>query len=316
MVSADGALPETDGVPTIEQAELVLEEAVSEVSEHVDSSVVNVDAIRTRALGDAETMRSFFELSREDQAKAYARMSAERAALAETNVSLNAAIDGLQGRVGALEERVNTYLEDDVTGLPVRRYFILEAFPQLVDMLRRINTKPRRLTLVLIDFDNFRGANDELGYLGADKVLRSGADILQKKAFKRENTDKVARFGGDEYVAGIPTTPNADVERICRETLLEEMRKLRFGNGGDYEQTLSVAMVTIQVTKDVKADPLTLLKGLVQINTEKLKVLKGNGKDDVINGGTVTIEEVLEAATRIKDFKIDLKSEEAEPDAA
>jgi len=315
MVSVDGALQETVEIPTIEQAELALEEAVTEILEHVDPSVINVDAIRIRALNDAENMRRFFELSREEQARAYARMSAERAALAETNVSLNAAVDGLQEQVGDLKEKVNTLLIDDVTGLLVRKHFVKHEFPSLVDMLRRTNSKARSLSFVLIDFDDFKEANSKFGLPGGDAVLRSGAEILKHKAFKRGNVDKLVRFGGDEFAAGIPLSPNEDVARICDEKLLQEMRKLRFGEEGDYQQTLSIAVVTIQLTQDVKADPLELLKGMTQLSNDALQKCKQAGKNQVRNVGVVSVDQVLEAATRVTNFKIGLEPEDAE-DAA
>ncbi|MDR3492393.1 MAG: diguanylate cyclase [Gammaproteobacteria bacterium] len=57
--------------------------------------------------------------------------------------------------------------------------------------------KKLALALILIDLDNFKHINDELGHDVGDELLKEIARILTLSV---RNTDKVARLGGDEFV--------------------------------------------------------------------------------------------------------------------
>ena len=79
-----------------------------------------------------------------------------------------------------------------------------------------------RGALFLIDLDNFKTVNDNLGHPVGDEVLVHAAQIL-KEVFR--GTDIVARLGGDEFVVYAPTLDSADVVKIKAENLLKKMRK-------------------------------------------------------------------------------------------
>ena len=76
-----------------------------------------------------------------------------------------------------------------------------------MEELRREIARARRhgskLSIMLIDLDNFKHINDTHGHLEGDKVL---VDFSQRvKTFLRE-TDQLSRFGGDEFMAVLPDT--------------------------------------------------------------------------------------------------------------
>lgn len=76
----------------------------------------------------------------------------------------------------------------------------------IVELQREISRSKRygnRLSVMLIDLDNFKEINDTYGHLGGDKVL---IDFSSKaKTFLRD-TDLFTRFGGDEFMAILPNT--------------------------------------------------------------------------------------------------------------
>ena len=82
---------------------------------------------------------------------------------------------------------------DTLTGL-ANRYALEARLDQLVADARRHN---RRLAVLFLDMDNFKGINDSMGHSVGDEFLRVTAQRLRSAV--REN-DIVARLGGDEFV--------------------------------------------------------------------------------------------------------------------
>ena len=55
--------------------------------------------------------------------------------------------------------------------------------------------------MILMDLDNFKSINDQLGHMEGDLVLKKFAEIL-KTQFR--TSDIVARLGGDEFIVFLP----------------------------------------------------------------------------------------------------------------
>ncbi|MBE6049038.1 MAG: EAL domain-containing protein [Clostridium sp.] len=90
---------------------------------------------------------------------------------------------------------------DDVTGVPNRRYFMINA-----DKMRQTSLVNKKIfALVFIDLDDFKYVNDNYGHAVGDIVLKSFcekiAKIINRKCF-------FARFGGDEFVISIENINN------------------------------------------------------------------------------------------------------------
>jgi diguanylate cyclase (GGDEF)-like protein len=60
-----------------------------------------------------------------------------------------------------------------------------------------------KLSIMLIDLDNFKDINDTYGHLEGDKVL---VDFASKAKTVLRDTDRLTRFGGDEFMAILPDT--------------------------------------------------------------------------------------------------------------
>ncbi|MBD9653254.1 diguanylate cyclase [Pseudomonas sp. PDM12] len=99
-----------------------------------------------------------------------------------------------------LEEQRQKALIDPLTGLPNRA-----AWTERLDMeLARLQRYGGELLLAVLDIDHFKRINDDYGHLAGDKVLK----IIAGELFKRlRKTDFIARFGGEEFVLLIPSTP-------------------------------------------------------------------------------------------------------------
>ena len=82
---------------------------------------------------------------------------------------------------------------DTLTGL-ANRYTLEARLDQLVADARRHD---RRLAVLFLDMDNFKGINDSLGHGVGDEFLRA---IAQRLRAAVRDSDIVARLGGDEFV--------------------------------------------------------------------------------------------------------------------
>jgi diguanylate cyclase (GGDEF)-like protein len=76
------------------------------------------------------------------------------------------------------------------------------------------------LSCVLIDLDNFKRVNDELGHPAGDALLRRVADALRAEV---RPYDQVARYGGDEFVLVLPGTEE-QAARAVAERVQERVR--------------------------------------------------------------------------------------------
>ena len=88
---------------------------------------------------------------------------------------------------------------DKLTGL-LNRHGLQPHLQHAVEKLRR-NQEPS--SIVLFDFDYFKYINDSFGHDVGDKVLVLGAQIIEGNI--REQ-DKLARWGGEEFLVCLPDT--------------------------------------------------------------------------------------------------------------
>lgn len=124
----------------------------------------------------------------------------------------------LQGEVAQLEDRLAQYgeqlLTDHLTNTRNRRG-LEQSFEAA---MRRAAEFAEPLSLGLIDVDDFKRLNDELGHEAGDRALRHLADVVKGKLRPH---DTVARYGGEEFVLLLPGTPGeqaaAVISRLQRE---------------------------------------------------------------------------------------------------
>jgi diguanylate cyclase len=81
---------------------------------------------------------------------------------------------------------------DSLTGLPNRRLFV-DRLESALDAARETS---RRLALLVIDLDDFKQVNDNLGHAAGDTLLQHAAERF--RVHLREH-DTLARLGGDEF---------------------------------------------------------------------------------------------------------------------
>lgn len=105
---------------------------------------------------------------------------------------------------------------DPLTGLRNRRAFASEA----TAVWRNAVHKQQPLSMIVLDLDHFKRLNDERGHAAGDAALVAVARILEQGC---RETDLVARWGGEEFVALMPDTGLAQARAIGLR-LLEAIR--------------------------------------------------------------------------------------------
>jgi diguanylate cyclase (GGDEF)-like protein/PAS domain S-box-containing protein len=86
---------------------------------------------------------------------------------------------------------------DALTGLPNRQAFMV----QLEHLMVTAQTARTQLGLLCVDLDHFQRVNDSLGHTIGDTHLKT---IAQRIGAQLRSTDRVARFGSDEFMVLLP----------------------------------------------------------------------------------------------------------------
>lgn len=120
----------------------------------------------------------------------------------------------------AIEEQRKKAMHDALTGLPNR-----ESYQQRVEQeIHRIERYGGSLSLMVCDIDLFKRINDTYGHLAGDKVLKIIAKSLQRNL---RDSDFIARFGGEEFVALMPET-SAQEAKLVAEKLRKKIEESPF----------------------------------------------------------------------------------------
>jgi diguanylate cyclase (GGDEF)-like protein len=98
---------------------------------------------------------------------------------------------------------------DALTGLHNRRYF----HETLAREVARAHRYDRRLSLIVLDLDDFKAVNDRIGHLAGDAVLAEAAERMRSVV---RSADVPCRVGGDEFAVILPESGLLDAEQLCR----------------------------------------------------------------------------------------------------
>lgn len=122
---------------------------------------------------------------------------------------------------------------DDLTGLYNRRCML-----ELLDSaVAEAQLRRRRVGLLFIDLNGFKGINDEYGHAAGDKILNA---VAARIAARARTGDFVCRYGGDEFVVILPNVPDAAAVGRVADSIRERVALPHWIQGS--EQYLSAAI--------------------------------------------------------------------------
>lgn len=99
--------------------------------------------------------------------------------------------------------------QDDLTKLNNRRYGLSQIQQTLM-----ATTDTQEYSVILLDLDWFKNINDSYGHEVGDQVLREVAQILTSSL---KNNAIVSRYGGEEFLIGLPNTSHDKAMAIAEQ---------------------------------------------------------------------------------------------------
>lgn len=125
-------------------------------------------------------------------------------------------LEALALRAGPAIENARRFREarqladlDALTGLHNRRYF----HETLAREVARAHRYRRRLGLIVLDLDDFKDVNDQIGHLAGDGVLADAAGRIRDVV---RSADIACRVGGDEFAVILPESGIEDTDQLYR----------------------------------------------------------------------------------------------------
>ena len=110
--------------------------------------------------------------------------------------------------IAIYERTERSALTDGLTGLYNHAYF-LQALRREVQRARRHRS---RISVVLLDLDDFKKVNDSRGHVEGDKVLMKAAALVRDSV---REIDVAARYGGEEFAVVLTETDRAGAELVA-----------------------------------------------------------------------------------------------------
>jgi len=140
-------------------------------------------------------------------------------------------------------------IQDQLTNTRSRDYFEND----LVTETERAKRKGISLSLFVMDLDHFKNINDAFGHTRGDEVLRQFSEIVLKRI---RGYDYFYRFGGDEFVLLMPSSPKKNAKEIANR-LVQEIASTSFPGNPPLSITISIGMVTFL---EDESDPNSLFE--------------------------------------------------------
>lgn len=169
----------------------------------------------------------------------------------------------------------NELLEHEVKLDPLTRLYNQKAYKEMLpQIMEECRSSYRRLSIAVLDIDEFKQVNDTYGHAVGDRVLVMISQIIKQAAQAVNEEFYAFRIGGEEFVLVFPELSVDEASEIC-EKLLLKIEELMFSemDGGGVTGSCGIAGMT-----RTGMSPLDLFK----IADEALYKAENSGKNKII----------------------------------
>lgn len=195
-------------------------------------------------------------------------------------------------------------VQDPLLPLYNRRYF----YYRFNSEIQRAKRYGRTVSLLILDVDDFKRFNDEVGHLAGDALLRTLSELILSNIRRSDSdpsyeVDIACRYGGDEFALILPETASfqgaaaaerlrANIETkwavVVAERIRRQVEDLRWEGQA----------VTVSVGVASYPEHGIDMDGLVKAADDALYVAKRSGRNRVVVTGTVSPPAGPEGASR------------------
>lgn len=184
----------------------------------------------------------------------------------------------MQTRMLSLEKEADSLKQIVIEKNKQAMFDALTAIPNRLSYEKRIEDEISRwkrfntpLSLAIWDIDFFKKVNDTYGHKAGDKVLKTVAQLLNKRI---RATDFLARYGGEEFVMLLPGTKQEETLRLVNE-LREQVEHCGFHYHGE--------AVTITVSCGISSfNEGDVLEKVFERADQALYKAKDNGRNQCV----------------------------------
>ena len=168
-------------------------------------------------------------------------------------------------------------LIDDLTQLCNRR-FIYNNMPKIIVQEGAL---AKKISLFMLDIDNFKKVNDTFGHLAGDKLLVGLVRMMEKHV-----ADKgiIARYAGDEFLILLPEQDEKEAHEFG-QAMLEDLAKFKWSAGNRHFIGQGVSMGIAVYPEDSAS-----LTELINCADQALYAAKRAGKNKILLYKAVTGE--------------------------
>lgn len=164
--------------------------------------------------------------------------------------------------------------KDDVTGLFNQRKLVTD----LAETIEHHEALESTFSVMFLDVDHFKNVNDNFGHIVGSQMLTEIGKELQDVL---RSSDKIYRYGGDEFVVLMPEVNIDTVHKIAvrvRETV--KRKSFNVGEAKDYQLSLSIGIA------EYPTDARTANE-IIEFADKMMYVSKKSGRGKVFHIGEV-----------------------------
>ncbi len=166
-------------------------------------------------------------------------------------------------------------ITDELTGLFTKRHF-RHTIEKKFDLFEHYGDK---LTLLMIDIDDFKKINDTYGHPAGDHVLR---DLSQCIRHSTRDQDFDFRYGGEEFAVILPATDGASGKVVAER--IREIIELTWFTIGEKRLKLTVSIGVASCPANAAT-----IRDLVLEADKALYEAKRTGKNQVVESRTAVV---------------------------